>query len=117
VVPRLSRLQVYYNARRELNPSYVHRDTGATGRSVCKVLEKLGAAPESMWPYTDRGSKFRTPPPPDVVREGEKHQLLEYLSIPHGRGAGELIRLSLAEGYPVGFSLNLREDFKPDEWG
>lgn len=46
---QLSRLYLYYKER-ELEGN-VCEDTGATMRSICKVLQKIGCCRESFWPY------------------------------------------------------------------
>ena len=115
-VQALSRLQVYYNGRVALSPRYADRDSGSTGRAIAKVLSKQGGCLETTWPY--RIGKFTKAPPDDCVKEALDHQLMQYLAIPYKTGTTlDLIRTSLAAGYPVGFSFDVYSNFNPDSDG
>ena len=114
---RVSRLQLYRNARIDLGGiTWANMDTGATGRSIARVLAKIGGCPEHLWPYVE--SRYREAPPASCVEASDEHQLLEYLAIPQQTAdTGRLIKTSLYEGYPVGFGVDLHVNFKPDQWG
>jgi len=110
-----SRLQIYYAARKALGLS-VRRDTGATGRACAKVLATDGACPESLWKYDI--ANYRKQPPDRCMSVSPDHQLIEYLSIPAGTPQTlDLIKTSLAAGFPVGFSFNVYANFHPDKDG
>lgn len=115
-VAPLSRLQVYYEARRSLGEQYLTRDVGATGRACADVLHRLGACLERDWPYKE--GQFAVAPGGRCVRAAGDHQLIEYLSIKdHQPDTLDLLKTSLAAGYPVGFSFMIYRNFHPDANG
>lgn len=112
----LSRLQIYRDARISLDPSFANEDSGATGRACADVLHKNGACPEELWPYDI--AKFAQAPSQECLNASGDHQLVQYLAIPgHELQTLEQIQVSLAAGYPVGFSFTVYDNFSPDHQG
>jgi C1A family cysteine protease len=104
VVPA-SRLFVYYHTR-ELEGT-VDTDSGGTIRDTMKVLAKVGAPPETDWPYDI--ARFTEDPPPQAHADALQQQLLQY-----GRVAQteEALKSTLASGYPVGFGFTVYESLE-----
>jgi C1A family cysteine protease len=103
-----SRLQVYYNER--VIEGSVGEDAGAEIRDGIKVIAKLGAGHEKLWPYVI--SKFKTKPPAKVVADGKKHLALKYARVmrsAHG------ILSTLAGGFPFVFGFSVYDSFESDE--
>jgi C1A family cysteine protease len=102
-----SRLFIYWNER-NLEGS-VDSDAGAQIRDGIKVLAKLGAPPESLWPYDI--SRFATKPTANAFRVALAHQALTYQrvtrSLPQLKGA-------LALGFPVVFGFTVYESFESE---
>jgi len=100
-----SRLFIYWNER-NLEGS-VDSDAGAQIRDGIKVLAKLGAPPESLWPYDI--AKFAKKPPAKAYQTALSHQALTYQrvtqSLPQLKGA-------LAMGFPVVFGFTVYESFE-----
>lgn len=107
-----SRLQMYYDGRVALNPSWANQDTGTTNRTVIKNLVTLGACPEPDWPYDE--DKVFVEPPALCYELALDHQAVEYLTIPTDIN---LLRTCLDEGYPFVFAMTLYENFRPDARG
>lgn len=61
IVAQFSRLQIYYDAR--VIEEDVNQDDGVETRDILVTLQKLGAAPETMWPF-DVAQLFTQPPTP-----------------------------------------------------
>ena len=69
-----SRLALYYSVRDD--EGGVGSDSGVETRDVLKILQKVGAAPEKLWPYDKR--HLFTKPSPQVYDEAAKTRLLSY---------------------------------------
>ncbi len=102
-----SRLFIYWNER-DLEGS-VQSDSGAQIRDGIKVLAKLGAPPESVWPYDI--AQFATKPPAAAYQTALSEVALNYQrltqSLPQLKGA-------LAAGYPFVFGFTVYESFESD---
>lgn len=102
-----SRLFIYWNER-NLEGS-VDSDSGAQIRDGIKVLAKLGAPPEALWPYDV--AKFAAKPPAKAFQAALSHQALGYQrvvqSLPQLKGA-------LAAGFPVVFGFAVYESFESE---
>jgi len=100
-----SRLFIYYNERAMEHT--INEDAGAMIRDGIKSIAKLGACPESLWPYDIR--KFTRKPPARAYVEAEKHQAIAYQrvtqSLPQMRGC-------LAAGTPFVFGFTVYESFE-----
>jgi hypothetical protein len=94
-----SRSQIYYSVRvLEGDPE---RDDGVETRSVMKVLEKVGAAPEAQWPFDP--ASILTPAPANVVDAAASYRIGSYARL---NGANDFLRC-LASGNPfvMGFMV------------
>jgi len=102
-----SRLFIYWNER-DLEGS-VKSDSGAQIRDGIKVLAKLGAPPESLWPYDI--AKFTIKPPAAAYKSGLTHQAVDYQrvtqSLPQLKG-------TLAAGFPFVFGFAVYESFESE---
>jgi C1A family cysteine protease len=99
-----SRLLLYYETRVLLGT--VNEDSGGYIRDAFKVLAKIGAAPEKLWPYAP--AKFKMKAPASAYAEAEKNQALKYRRVQQSEGA---LRSALAAGYPVAFGISLYSSF------
>jgi C1A family cysteine protease len=103
-----SRLFIYYNER--MVEHSIQSDSGAMLRDGIKVLAKLGACPEVLWPY--KPEVFTVRPPPFCYVEANRHKVRSYQRVsPTVNG----IRSALATGSPVAFGFTVYESFEsPD---
>lgn len=69
-----SRLFIYYEERRIINT--IQYDSGAFIRDGLKVVNKLGAPHEDMWPYNINA--FTQQPYDSVYQDGLLHQTIQY---------------------------------------
>ena len=101
-----SRLFIYYNER--VIEGHVNEDFGAQIRDGVKVVHKLGAPPETDWPYDI--SKFKDKPSPAVHSEA----LAGHRHVATARVGQNLtnMRGCLAEGYPFVFGFTVYESFE-----
>ncbi|MCB1812448.1 MAG: hypothetical protein KDK04_12130 [Candidatus Competibacteraceae bacterium] len=97
--PELSRLFVYYNARR-LRGS-LQQDTGATIPEAMAALLAYGACREELWPYNPM--LFAAEPPPHAYQDGKQHEAVHYARV---NGIQGVIH-ALADGFPVAFGTYL----------
>lgn len=102
-----SRQQIYYSVR--LLEGDVGEDGGVETRDLFKILQKVGAAPESMWPYLP-ANLFKAPPAP-VLAEAAKHRISSYSRI---LGEDDMIAC-LAEGFPFVLGFNVFSSFESDQ--
>lgn len=103
-----SRLFIYYNERKL--DGTVKFDAGSTIRSCMKALNKFGTANETSWPYVIE--YFKKKPSKTIYKEGEKHKILEYLSLNQDPYS---LKSSLAQGFPVLFGFTVYESFETKE--
>lgn len=95
----MSRMFVYYNARRLRNA--IDQDTGAFIAEAMAALLAYGAPDERHWPYLTEN--FAAEPSREMYAEAMKNQPAEYARVDRGDG----IQGALAHGYPVVFGINL----------
>lgn len=95
-----SRLFIYYGER-EIEGS-INYDAGAEIRDGLKVVNKLGAPHEDLWPYIEQ--RFTVKPELPVYADGELHQALGYAAVQVKTTAA---KAALAAGFPVviGFTV------------
>ncbi len=95
-----SRLFVYYGER-EIEGS-IPWDAGAYIRDGLKVINKLGAPDEKIWPYNI--GRFTERPPTTAYANAETHQAITYESVAVKTTA---VKAALAAGHPVivGFTV------------
>ena len=106
-----SRLFIYYNER--VMEHSVASDAGAQIRDGVKSVAKLGAPPESLWPYSDKNpGAFQEKPGEKVYAEASKHTITSYQRVV--RTLGQL-KGCLAAGYPFVFGFSVYESFESEE--
>ncbi|RPJ81626.1 MAG: hypothetical protein EHM13_10135, partial [Acidobacteria bacterium] len=93
--PELSRMFVYYNARRMRGQ--VMFDTGAHIREAMASLMAFGACCEDLWPYNPM--LFALEPTIDAYNDATIHEAIQYARVGGGQGAIQ----ALAQGLPVVF--------------
>ena len=100
-----SRLFIYYNER--VIEGTVSQDAGAQIRDGIKSVAKLGAPPESDWPYDI--SKFAQRPPKKAYSDAKQDLVSSY-----SRVAQDLnqMRGCLAEGYPFVLGFTVYQSFE-----
>jgi len=106
-----SRLFIYYNER--VMEHTTGSDSGAQIRDGVKAVNKLGAPPETSWPYSDKNpGAFTEKPPEKVYAEAAKHKSTSYQrvarTLPQIKGC-------LASGYPFVFGFSVYESFESEE--
>ena len=100
----VSRLFVYFNQR--LWDDSVREDVGAAVSHGVRVLAKVGAPLEQLWPYDRR--LFAVQPPERVYREAARFRLKDWWSVPIDRHA---VKACLAGGFPIVFGTRVTESF------
>ena len=103
-----SRLFIYYNER-DLEGT-VASDSGAQIRDGMKVVNHLGAPPETDWPYDI--AKFQTKPPQSAYDDGLKNQVTVYRRVLRDLNQ---MKGCLASGYPFVFGFSVYESFEGAE--
>ena len=100
-----SRLFIYYNEREMENS--INQDNGAYIRDGIKSIAKIGACPETMWPY--HPEKVATKPSDECYVEALNHQGLSYRRLNVDLRA---IKTCLADGFPFVFGFAVYESFE-----
>jgi C1A family cysteine protease len=100
-----SRLFIYYNER--VIEGTVNQDSGAQVRDGIKSVVKIGAPPETDWPYDI--SKFADQPPSNAYADAKQDLVSSY-----SRVAQDILQMQgcLAEGYPFVFGFTVYESFE-----
>ena len=103
-----SRLFIYYNER--VIEGTVSQDAGAQIRDGIKVVVKLGAPPESEWPYDT--AEFAQKPPVQAYTDAKKDVVSSY-----ARVAQDLTQMRgcLAAGFPFVFGFTVYDSFESQE--
>ena len=102
-----SRLFIYYNER--VIEHTTGSDSGAMIRDGIKTLAKLGACPESEWPYDV--NKFTQKPLAKEYTDALKYQITAYYRL----AVLDQMKHTLAEGYPFVFGFSVYESFESPE--
>jgi C1A family cysteine protease len=103
-----SRLFIYYNER--VMEHTVMQDAGAMIRDGIKSVNKAGAPPEPMWPYSDANpGPFQKKPGARVYREAKKHPALLYQRLAQ---VEQHLKACLANGFPFVFGFSVYESFQ-----
>jgi C1A family cysteine protease len=102
-----SRLFIYWNERNL--EGTVNSDSGAQIRDGIKVLAKLGAPPESLWPYDIQA--FATKPPAQAFTVALSHQALNYQRVTQSLAQ---LKGALAAGFPFVFGFTVYESFESE---
>jgi hypothetical protein len=100
----VSRLFIYFNQR--LWDDSVREDVGAAVCHGVRVLAKLGAPTERLWPY--ERNLFAVQPPERVYQAASRFRLKDWWSVPVERHA---IEACLAGGFPIVFGTRVTESF------
>jgi C1A family cysteine protease len=103
-----SRLFIYYNER--VIEHSVESDSGAQIRDGVKSVNKLGAPPETDWPYDI--TKFRDKPPQQAFAGGSENQAILYKRLTPTLGQ---LKGCLASGYPFVFGFTVYDSFESPE--
>ena len=103
-----SRLFIYYGER--VIEGSVSQDSGAQIRDGMKVVAKLGAPPESLWPYDI--AKFAQQPPAAAYAAAKHHVAVAYKRVAQ---TTEALKAALAAGHPVVFGFTVYESFESAE--
>jgi C1A family cysteine protease len=103
-----SRLFIYYGER-EMEGT-IDSDSGAMIRDGIKVVNTLGAPPETDWDYDI--TKFSEKPPQKAYDDAQMHQALSYRRIPRDI---EQMKGCLASGFPFVFGFRVYESFESSE--
>lgn len=100
-----SRLFIYYNER--VLEHTVNSDSGAQIRDGMKVVAKLGAPPETDWPYDI--TKFADKPPASAFTDAAKNKVTSYQRV--NRSLSQF-KGCLASGYPFVFGFTVYDSFE-----
>jgi C1A family cysteine protease len=102
----LSRLFLYWHERNL--EGTVDYDAGAYIRDGMKVLQKIGCAGESTFPYVE--STFRNKPSAEAEATAAYHKIAEYRRL--NANNPTQLKESLASGYPVVLGIEIYESFE-----
>jgi C1A family cysteine protease len=100
-----SRLFIYYEERRIINE--INVDNGAYIRDGLKVVNKLGAPDERLWPYEPQ--RFASQPSAATYEDGQRHQALGYARVDY-RIQRDL-KIALMMKIPVVFGFSVQRWF------
>jgi C1A family cysteine protease len=103
-----SRLFIYYNER--VIEHTVESDSGAQIRDGVKSVHKLGAPPETDWPYDI--TKFTQKPPEQAFKDAKNYQAIVYQRVTPTLGQ---LKGCLASGFPFVFGFTVYESFESEE--
>ncbi len=102
-----SRLFIYYNER--VIERTVNQDAGAQIRDGIKSVAKLGAPPETDWPYDI--SKFTQRPPAQAYSDAKQDLVSAYARVVQDITQ---MRGCLAEGFPFVFGFTVYQSFESE---
>jgi hypothetical protein len=100
-----SRLFIYYGER--VIEHTVNEDAGAEIRDGIKVVAKLGAPPESDWPYNI--DKFADKPPMQAYKDALNNQCLSYFRVSQNL---QIMKSCLVAGFPIIIGFTVYESFE-----
>jgi C1A family cysteine protease len=103
-----SRLFIYFEERRI--EGTVDADAGAEIRDGMKVVNKLGAPDEKLWPYDI--ARFRQHPPAACYPAALLDRAVEYRAVAQTQAAVQSV---LAAGWPIVFGFSCYESIDNDE--
>ena len=103
-----SRLFIYYNER--VMEHTVGADSGAQIRDGIKTVGKIGACPETDWPYDI--AKFTERPLAAAFKDAPLGKALQYQRVPQVLNQ---MKGCLASGYPFVFGFTVYESFESDQ--
>lgn len=97
----LSRLFMYYNARRIAGTT--DRDCGCSMAQAVASYMAFGACPEPVWPYDER--RWMEMPSQDAYAHAVTFGSLQYASVEYGID----LKIALASGLPIIFGMSVPE--------
>jgi C1A family cysteine protease len=103
-----SRLFIYWNER--AMEGTINSDAGAMIRDGIKSMAKLGACPESEWPYDI--DKFMIRPPAECYQNALLDRAVSYQRV--ARVLNQM-KGCLASGYPFVFGFTVYQSFESDQ--
>jgi C1A family cysteine protease len=103
----LSRLYLYWHMR-EVEGT-LGKDAGSNIRDGMKLLSKIGVCPEKDFPYVI--STYNDKPSAEAEAHAADYKIKEYCRIPDLT----MLKVAVAEGYPVVFGFQVYSSFKSDE--
>ena len=104
-----SRLYLYYNTR--VLQGTIGEDSGADIRNVFKSINEKGICNEKHCKYDIK--KFTKRPSARAYKDGAKHQVLIYATVPQEI---EAIKLTLYSKTLVGFGFDVYDGFMKGDW-
>lgn len=96
-----SRLFIYYEERRIIGT--LAQDSGAFIRDGLRVVNRLGAPDEKIWPYDI--NVFASRPPAEAYADGLLHLTTAYMTVDNKREW--MVKQALAAGIPVIFGFTV----------
>lgn len=99
-----ARLFIYYNER--AMEGTVESDSGASIRDGIKSVAKIGAPPESAWPYTE---PFTQKPSSSAYAAALHYEALEYARVAQ---VLQQMKTCLASGFPFVFGFTVYSSFE-----
>lgn len=109
--PVFSRLFQYWVSRVKIEGGSAAIDSGCAIRDVVMALQRFGACPETMWPYSDDDVRFAKTPPQACFEEAAQHKVLFFYRCPDL----DTIKASVAQGFPVVMGFNVPDNFMSPE--
>ena len=106
----VSRLAMYYWARRRMGLAYIGIDSGTYVRTGIKVMLKDGCPPEALWPYDV--TKFKRKPTKAVEQAGAKNTIKAYYRIDDPI---KQVKQALANGFIVPFGFTVYSNMMTDQ--
>ena len=102
----MSRLFIYYNARKRDNhkekASRRITDIGSSITSTIEILQKKGVCLEDMWGYDKK--EVNTKPPKNCYEQAKRYTIVEALKVKVDLTE---MKSCLAQGFPIIFNLHL----------
>lgn len=109
-LPFLSPARMFIYGEERVMEGDFAEDAGAQVRTGGKVLSKLGAPPESLFPYTP--ADFSKPYSPSLLVAAKQHTVTRYERV---AATPEAVCAELAAGYAVVMGFTVFESFESDE--
>lgn len=106
----ISRLAMYYWARKRMGIQYINTDSGTYIRTGIKVMLKDGCPPESKWPYVE--ANFKRKPSLSIEIAGLKNTIKAYYRIDDPVAQ---VKKALAGGYIVAFGFSVYSNMMTDK--
>jgi len=103
-----SRLFIYYNER--VMEHTVGQDAGAQIRDGMKSVNKIGACPETDWPYVI--ANFTRKPPPGAFKDAPLGKAVSYQRVIQTL---DQMKGCLAAGFPIVLGISVYESFESQQ--